>query len=221
MNTVLPLFLIPTIGFILITFIKDVNTNKKLGLFVSLLTFLESLRLWFLFDPSKHDFQFSFLFDLISIGNLQFKLLFALDGISLIFIILTTFLIPICLLTSWKSIQSNVKLFILAFLGLEILLIGVFTVLDLFGFYILFEAVLIPMFLIIGIFGSREQKIDAAYYFFFFTLIGSVLMLLAILYIYSISGTTDYLSLLEFKIDPSIQNFFFLAFFASLAVKIP
>jgi proton-translocating NADH-quinone oxidoreductase chain M len=221
MNTVLPLFLIPIIGFIIIAFIKDANTNKKVGLFVSLLTFMESLRLWYLFDYSSNDFQFQYHFDWISLANIDFNILFALDGISLIFIILTTLLIPICILTSWESIQTNIKIFILSFIALEILLIGVFTVLDLFGFYILFEAVLIPMFLIIGIFGSRSQRIDAAYYFFFYTLIGSVLMLIAILYIYSISGTTDYLSLLEFKLDPSLQNFLFLAFFASLAVKIP
>lgn len=221
MNTVLPLFIIPTIGFILITFIKDVNTNKKLGLFVSLLTFLESLRLWYLFDKSTNEFQFNYLLDWISIGNIQFNILFAVDGISLIFIILTTLLIPICILTSYESINKNIKLFLLSFLGLEIILIGVFTILDLFGFYILFEAILIPMFLIIGIYGSREQKIDAAYYFFFYTLIGSVLMLIGILYIYSISGTTDYLNLLEFHFDPYIQKFLFLSFFASLAVKIP
>lgn len=120
-----------------------------------------------------------------------------------------------------EDYSSRIKTFLLSFLALDILLIGVFTVLDLFGFYILFEAVLIPMFLIIGIYGSRVQKIEAAYYFFFYTLIGSILMLLAILYIYSISGTTDYLTLLEFQIDPYVQKFLFLAFFASLAVKIP
>lgn len=221
MNTVLPLFLIPIIGFILVAFIKDANTNKKLGLFVSLLTFLESLRLWYIFDYTSNDFQFQYKIDWISFGNLNFNILFGIDGISLIFIILTTLLIPICILTSWESIKSNIKIFILSFLGLEFLLIGVFTILDLFGFYILFEAILIPMFLVIGIFGSRIQRIDAAYYFFFYTLIGSVLMLLSILYIYTISGTTDYLTLLEYSIDPSIQIILFLGFFASLAVKIP
>lgn len=221
MNTVLPLFLIPIIGFILVAFIKDANTNKKLGLFVSLLTFLESLRLWYIFDYTNNDFQFQYKIDWISFGNLNFNILLGIDGISLIFIILTTLLIPICILTSWESIKSNIKIFILSFLGLEFLLIGVFTILDLFGFYILFEAILIPMFLVIGIFGSRIQRIDAAYYFFFYTLIGSVLMLLSILYIYTISGTTDYLTLLEYSIDPSIQIILFLGFFASLAVKIP
>ena len=117
--------------------------------------------------------------------------------------------------------KENSRFYVICFLSLEFLLIGVFSVLDLFGFYIIFEAILIPMFLIIGYFGARTQRIQAAYYFFFFTLLGSVLMLLAILYIYSIAGTVDYLALLEFDIDPSLQNFLFLAFFASLAVKVP
>lgn len=231
LNSLLPIFLLPTIGFTIVTFIPNNNSNllKNIALIFSSLTFIEALRLWFLFDYSASEFQFTSSIEWFKIGNLNFNLFFGLDGISLIFILLTTLLIPLCILTSWISIktpitspsESGIKIFLLSFLALDILLIGVFTVLDLFGFYILFEAVLIPMFLIIGIYGSRVQKIEAAYYFFFYTLIGSILMLLAILYIYSISGTTDYLTLLEFQIDPYIQKFLFLAFFASLAVKIP
>lgn len=228
LNTLLPIFLIPTIGFIIVALIPNNKSIllKNIALIFSSLTFIEALRLWFLFDYSASEFQFSYSIEWFQIGNLNFNLFFGLDGISLIFVLLTTLLIPLCILTSWASIKTpitygGIKLFLLSFLALDILLIGVFTVLDLFGFYILFEAVLIPMFLIIGIYGSRVQKIEAAYYFFFYTLIGSILMLLAILYIYSISGTTDYLTLLEFQIDPYIQKFLFLAFFASLAVKIP
>ena len=103
--------------------------------------------------------------------------------------------------------------YLLCFIALEIILIAVFTVLDLLGFYIAFEAVLIPMFLIIGVWGAREQKITASYYFFFYTLIGSVLMLLSIFYIYSITGTTDYITLLNYKIDADVQNYIFICFF--------
>ena len=231
LNSLLPIFLLPTIGITIVTFIPNNKSNllKNIALIFSSLTFIEALRLWFLFDYSASEFQFTSSIEWFKIGNLNFNLFFGLDGISLIFVLLTTLLIPLCILTSWISIKTpmthpsggGVKIFLLSFLALDLLLIGVFTVLDLFGFYVLFEAVLIPMFLIIGIYGSRVQKIEAAYYFFFYTLIGSILMLLAILYIYSISGTTDYLTLLEFQIDPYIQKFLFLAFFASLAVKIP
>jgi NADH:ubiquinone oxidoreductase subunit 4 (subunit M) len=110
-------------------------------------------------------------------------------------------LIPICLLASWDSIKILIKPYLISFLMLEFLLIGVFSVLDVFWFYILFEGVLIPMYIIIGVWGSRGEKVSAAYYFFFYTLIGSVLMLIGILYIYNISGTTDYITLLSYKID--------------------
>jgi len=146
---------------------------------------------------------------------------FGLDGISLFFVVLTTFLVPICLLASWDTILILRKEYLLCFIGMEFLLMGVFTVLDLLGFYIFFEAVLIPMFLIIGVWGAREEKIRASYYFFFYTLVGSVLMLLSIFYIYLITGSTDYLTLLNYSIDESLQTIIFLCFFASLAVKIP
>jgi proton-translocating NADH-quinone oxidoreductase chain M len=143
------------------------------------------------------------------------------DGISLFFLLLTTFLIPICLLASWDSIKINIREYSIAFLFLEAVLICVFTVLDVLFFYIFFEAVLIPMFLIIGIWGSRERKIRAAYQFFVYTLIGSVLMLLAIMYIYFQTGTTDVQVLTTVAFDYNVQIILWLAFFASLAVKIP
>jgi len=119
-----------------------------------------------------------------------------IDGISLFFVILTTLLIPICILASWDAIKSNVKEYMIAFLFLEAFVIAVFCVLDLILFYVFFEAVLIPMFIIIGVWGSRERKVRAAYMFFIYTLLGSVLMLLAILLIYFQAGTTDYQILL-------------------------
>lgn len=238
LNSLIPIFTIPTVGFFLVAFWpsnvnQDFTTHKVIALVTSLLTFLESIRLWINFDYLTTDFQF--LTQLSWSGgnglpaiNIQDNLiyndsyfLFGLDGISLLFIVLTCLLIPICLLSSWDSIKVFNKEYLLCFLGLLIILIGVFAVLDVLGFYILFEAVLIPMFLVIGVWGARKEKITASYYFFFYTLVGSLLMLLSIFYIYSIAGTTDYLALLNVRFDTDVQMIIFLCFFASLAVKIP
>jgi len=143
------------------------------------------------------------------------------DGISLFFILLTTLLIPLCILASWNSVGHSLREFLIAFLFLDFLLIGVFCVLDLLFFYIFFESVLIPMFLIVGIWGSRERKILAAYYFFLYTLLGSVVMLLAILYILEQVGTTDYEVLLTFSFSEVEQKFLWFAFFLSFASKVP
>jgi proton-translocating NADH-quinone oxidoreductase chain M len=137
------------------------------------------------------------------------------------FIILTGLLIPLCILASWTAIQNYVKEYMIAWLMLEALLMCVFSVLDLILFYIFFESVLIPMFLIIGIWGSRERKIRAAYQFFLYTLIGSLLMLLAVLLIYFQAGTTDIHVLMTTEFSERRQMFMWLAFFASFAVKIP
>ena len=144
-----------------------------------------------------------------------------IDGISLFFIILTTFLIPVCLLVGWTTIRMAVKEYCIAFLVLETLMIAAFSVLDLIFFYIFFESVLIPMFLIIGVWGSRERKIRAAYQLFLYTLVGSLLMLLAILLIYSQTGTTDLQILYATQFSESRQLLLWLAFFASFAVKVP
>jgi proton-translocating NADH-quinone oxidoreductase chain M len=130
-------------------------------------------------------------------------------------------LIPICLLASWDAIKFNEKEYFIAFLAMEALVIAVFCVLDIILFYVFFESVLIPMFIIIGVWGSRERRIRAAYMFFLYTLLGSVLMLLAILYIYYQVGTTDYQILLTTTFDPEVQKLLWLAFFASFAVKVP
>jgi len=206
--------LIPLIGILTILLTK--KGAKDIALWTSILTLIESIRVWISLEMGTYEFQQITNLNLVNI-NMQF----GIDGISIMFILLTTLLIPICILASWDYIKFMQKEFYISLLSILILLVGVFTVLDLLGFYILFEGVLIPMFLIIGVWGAREQKITASYYFFFYTLIGSVLMLLSIFYIYYITGTTDYQTLLGLNLDSSIQNILFLGFFASLAVKIP
>lgn len=147
--------------------------------------------------------------------------LLTVDGISLFFITLSLLLIPICIMMSWNAIDNLKKEFLISLFIILLLLIGVFSIMDIIGFYILFEAILIPMFLIIGIWGSREEKIKAAFYFFFYTLIGSLLMLLCIFKLYSLIGTTNYLNLITIEIPSHIQFWLFLGFFSSLSVKIP
>jgi len=144
-----------------------------------------------------------------------------IDGISLFFVLPTTFFITLCLLISWDTIKFNIKEYLISFLVMEFFLIGVFCVLDLLLFYIFFESVLIPMFLIIGLWGSRERKIRAAYFFFLYTLSGSILMLLSILYIYLQSGTTDYEILLTFTFSSFEQQLLWFTFFLSFAAKVP
>jgi len=220
-NLLLILILLPLLGAIFILFVKDTNVRliRNIGLSFSMATFAVSTLLWVLFDRSTAKFQFVEEFLWIPSSNINFFI--GVDGISLFFIILTTLLVPLCLLASWDSVKIYVKEYFIAFLVMESLLIIVFTILDLILFYVFFEAILIPMFLIIGVWGSRERKIRAAYMLFFYTLIGSVLMLLAILAIYSITGTTDYQILLTTPIDESLQKIFWIAFFASFAVKVP
>lgn len=217
----LTLFLMPLIGCGIIFFIPKENTLiiKQTGLNISLLTFILSLYLWINFDNSTANFQFVTKIDWIPYSNLSFSL--GIDGISLFFVILTTFLIPICLLTSWNSVKIYIKEYIIAFLIIESLLISVFIVLDLLLFYIFFESILIPMFLVIGIWGARERKIHAAYQFFIYTLFGSVLMLLGIMIIYFQVGTTDVQILLTSTFSEDKQKLLWLAFFASFAVKVP
>jgi len=212
MNILLLLIGLPTIGSL---FILGSNVSlpkaKIIGLNVSLITFLLSLSLWVFFDKAYPYYQFVALDGYLGI-----------DGISIFFIILTTFLIPLCLLIGW-NLEKLPKEYIIAFLILESCLIAVFSVLDLLIFYIFFESVLIPMFLIIGIWGSRERKIQAAYQFFLYTLLGSILMLIGILIIYFEIGTTNIEILTELlpKERSSKQIFLWLTFFASFAIKIP
>ena len=183
------------------------------------MSFSLSLLLWGFFEKSTASFQFICTFFWLPNLNLNFTI--GVDGISLFFILLTTLLIPLCLLVSWNSIIDNLKEFLISFLFLNFLLIGTFCILDLLLFYIFFESVLVPMFLIIGIWGSRERKVLAAYYFFLYTLLGSVLMLLSILYIYYQTGTTNYEILVTFIFSRLEQKFIWFSFFVAFASKIP
>jgi proton-translocating NADH-quinone oxidoreductase chain M len=215
------LIALPLIGIILLLFIPNTESNlqKSVGLSVSLLTFFISILLWLKFDMSTSKYQFVEKFFSVPYSNMHIYI--GVDGISLFFVLLTTFLIPICLLASWDSVKIHIREYSIAFLFMESALICVFTVLDLLFFYIFFEAILIPMFLVIGVWGSRERKIRAAYQFFVYTLVGSVLMLLGILWIYFQVGSTDIQVLTTVEFSLNAQLILWLAFFASLAVKIP
>jgi len=220
-NILLSLLCLPVFGAIFIALMPNNSTRQMKGtaLTVSLLNFLLSLNLWIFFDNSTPKFQFVTQLNWFEFLNMQWYI--GIDGISLFFIILTTFLVPVCLLISWSSITHLVKEFLVAFLFLETFMIAVFCMLDLVLFYVFFESVLIPMFLIIGIWGSRERKIRAAYQFFLYTLIGSLFMLLAILLIYFQVGTTDLQVLMTTEFSERRQFFLWLAFFFSFAVKVP
>jgi len=213
--------ILPLIGAFSLVIIPASNRNllRLVALNFSCLTFVLSIVLWIFFNKSIGTFQFVNKFFWIPILNLNFTI--GVDGISLFFILLTTLLIPICLLASWDSIQINLKIFLISFLVMEFFLIGVFCILDVLIFYIFFESVLIPMYLMIGIYGSRERKIRAGYFFFLYTLLGSVLMLLSILYIYHQVGSTDYEVLLTFSFSALEQRLMWFSFFASFATKVP
>ena len=212
---------LPLVGVFILSFspYKNYKNLKIIALATSSLTFLLSLILWILFDKSTGEFQF--VTKILWVPSLNINLTLGIDGISLFFVILTTLLIFLCLLSSWNSIENNLKEYLISFLIMEFFLIGVFCVLDLLIFYIFFESVLIPMYLIIGIWGSRERKIRAAYFFFLYTLLGSVLMLLGILYLYYQIGTTDYETLLSVLLTLEEQKLIWLSFFASFATKVP
>jgi NADH:ubiquinone oxidoreductase subunit 4 (subunit M) len=215
------LILIPFIGILIILGIPKTQVNAiKLCAFVtSLVAFIYSLFLFVLFDNSTSKFQF--LEYLEWLPSLNLHLFIGVDGISVFFILLSTFLISVCILTSWDSVVKYEKEYYICFLSMGALLIFVFSVLDVLVFYIFFESILIPMFFVIGIWGSRTRKIKAAYQFFLYTLIGSVLMLLAIFLIYFEAGTTDFQLLLNVSFSEKKQIILWLAFFASFAVKVP
>ncbi len=215
------LILLPTIGALFIFFVRSSNSqyqsSKYVALFITLANFFLSLYLWIVFDKSIVNFQFVEEREWIS-GFVNYKV--GVDGISILFILLTTFITPICVITVNATIKNRLKDFLIAILILETFMIGVFCSLDLVVFYLFFEAGLIPMFLIIGIWGG-ERRVYSAFKFFLYTLLGSVLMLVAIISIYWITGTTDVIKLYELGIDAKYQNLLWLAFFSSFAVKTP
>ena len=213
---------LPLVGAFFIFLTKEEKNELNKGaiyvsLFTSIVNFILCLFLWISFDNSTPEFQFVEEFSWIS-GFIKFK--FGIDGISILFILLTALILPISIISCINSIKIRLKEFLIALLVLETFMIGVFCSLDLVIFYLFFEAGLIPMFLIIGIWGG-DRRIYSAFKFFLFTLLGSVLMLVAIISIYWITGTTDVTEIYKIKIPKEFQYLLWLAFFSSFAVKLP
>ena len=214
------LILLPTIGALFILFGRsssNYNGAKYISLFISLANFVLSIYLWILFDSTNSGFQFVEEKNWLQ-GFINYKV--GIDGISILFIVLTAFITPLCIISVNSTIKNKLKHFLVAILIMETMMIGVFCSLDLVIFYLFFEAGLIPMFLIIGIWGG-ERRVYSAFKFFLYTLLGSVLMLVAIISIYWMTGTTDVIELYQLGIDSKYQNLLWLAFFSSFAVKTP
>nr|QKQ12917.1 Nad4 [Sparassis crispa] len=216
------LLLVPIIGSLLIlsiqgNTIKNENNMKIIALSTSLINLLISIFLWLEFDSSISEYQFIYEFNKLSFCHFNI----GIDGISLYYVLLTTFITPIALLSNYKNIYKNIKYFLISFLILETLQIAVFVVLDLFLFYIFFESVLPILFIIIVVYGSGENRIRSGLLFFLYTLAGSLFMLLAILQIYSNVGSTDFQLISLSEISLESQKILWLAFFLALAVKTP
>ncbi len=211
---------LPLVGALFIAFLPATpggdRNARHTALYTTVFTFAISLLAVANFDASTADFQF--VEEMPWLGPLKYKM--GVDGISLPFVILTTFLMPLTILASWESVTHRVKEYMIAFLVLETLMIGVFCALDLMLFYVFFEAGLIPMFLIIGVWGGK-RRVYASFKFFLYTLLGSVLMLIAMLAMYWHAGTTDIPTLMTTKFPHGMQTWLWLAFFASFAVKMP
>jgi NADH-quinone oxidoreductase subunit M len=219
-NTILSILTwLPLVGAAVLMVVPKTATNaiRWISLIVTVVVFLLSLALWQSFDTSDPGFQF--VVNIPWIGDsIGYRV--GVDGISVLFVVLSALLMPAAILASWDSVQDRAKEYMIVFLVLETLMIGVFTTLDLAMFYVFFEGTLLPMFLIIGIWGG-SARIQAAYKFFFYTFVGSVLMLLAIMAMYWQAGTLDIKDLLEFRFPPEVQTWLWIGFFASFAVKMP
>jgi len=214
---------LPLLGAIALLFIRGTEETvarnaRYTALWVSGFTFVLSLAIWANFDYANAGFQLVERQEWLPGTGIAYHL--GVDGISMWFVLLSTLLTPICVLASWEAIQKRVKEYMIAFLLLETMMVGMFASLDMVMFYIFFEAVLIPMFLIIGVWGG-PRRIYASFKFFLYTLLGSVLMLVALLVMYGKAGTTDIPTLMQFGFDPKLQIWLWLAFFASFAVKVP
>jgi NADH-quinone oxidoreductase subunit M len=188
------------------------------ALWTSLITFALSLVLWARFEKTSAEFQFVERMEWLPDFGVAYHM--GLDGISVLFVLLSTLLTPLCILASWDSVKTRVREYMVAFLVLESMMVGMFCALDFVVFYIFFEAVLIPMFLIIGVWGGA-RRVYAAFKFFLYTLAGSLLMLLALLAMWFHAGTTDIPTLMEMAFPPAMQFWLFIAFFVSFAVKVP
>jgi NADH-quinone oxidoreductase subunit M len=214
---------LPLVGVFFILVLRgaeaDVARNARwIALWTSLIDLALSLVIWAYFDPNQADFQFVESAPWLPGFHIAYHL--GIDGISLFFILLSTFLTPICIVSSWEVIRVRVKEYMCAFLVMETLMVGIFCALDFVVFYIFFEGVLIPMFIIIGVWGG-PRRVYSAFKFFLYTFLGSVLMLLGILAIYYQIGSTDIVEALNRGLPVSLQIWLFLAFFASFAVKVP
>jgi NADH-quinone oxidoreductase subunit M len=209
----------PLVGALAVALLnREAKGNARwIALYTTLFTLGAAVYLWGQFDPGNAGFQFVEQMDWLG-GSIRYKM--GVDGISMLFVVLTAFLMPLCILASWQAIEERVKEYMIAFLVLETLMLGVFCALDLVLFYLFFEGGLIPMFLIIGVWGG-VRRVYASFKFFLYTLLGSVLMLLAIIAMYWHAETTDIPTLLSHKFPADMQWWLWLAFFASFAVKLP
>ncbi|HVW58331.1 MAG TPA: NADH-quinone oxidoreductase subunit M [Rhizobiaceae bacterium] len=213
---------LPLVGVLLILFIRDEGEAARrnirmIALLTTIVTFIVSLFIWIGFDTSNPGFQMVEKHEWLDSG-ISYHM--GVDGISMLFVILTTFLMPFCILASWEAINVRVKAYMIAFLVLETLMTGVFCALDIVLFYVFFEGGLIPMFIIIGVWGGK-RRVYASFKFFLYTLLGSVLMLLAIMAMFWQAGTTDITQLLTYHFPVGMQKWLWFAFFASFAVKMP
>ena len=213
---------LPLVGAFLILLIKDDSEAarrniRNVAFLTTIFVFALSLVIWAGFDNSNAGFQMVEKHAWFGEG-ISYHM--GVDGISMLFVVLTAFLMPFCILASWKSVDFRVKEYMVAFLILEALVIGVFCALDMFLFYVFFEASLIPMFIIIGVWGG-QRRVYASLKFFLYTLLGSVLMLIAMMAMYFTAGTMDIPTLLAYDFPASMQTWLWLAFFASFAVKMP
>jgi len=214
---------LPIVGALFILMLRGeaevvARQSRYVALWTTLFTFVLSLLIWFQFENGTAAFQFEEKFDWLPQYRISYHM--GVDGISMLFVILSTFLTPICILASWDSIEKMVKEYMIAFLVLETMMVGMFCAMDMVLFYVFFEGVLIPMFLIIGVWGGG-RRVYSAFKFFLYTLTGSVLLLVALLAMYFQVGTTDIPALMEFKFSREMQMWLWLGMFASFAVKMP
>lgn len=209
-----------TVGFFFCLVVTDkrIDLIRLLCLDVSLLALLLGVVSCLSFNQSLVGFQFLFRLNILPLSNLTFTL--GADGLSMVFLLLTLFVFPVCFASAW-AVEKKSKTFFTYLLAMELLLVITFTTLDLFYFYVFFESLLIPMFILIGVWGARERKIKAAYLFFLYTLFGSLIMLFGVLYLYFITGSTNFFVLLNTVLEPEQQRLIWICFFMAFAVKMP
>ena len=219
----LALLIVPLIGIFIISTSMSyeltasvIKQIKTIALITSVINLIISLVIFILFDYSTNQFQFVQEYHYIN----SYDLYLGIDGLSIYFVLLTTIIMPIALLSSWTSIVDNIRAYLIIFLLLESLLLAVFLVLDIFLFYVFFESILPPLFVLIGLFGSTN-KVRASFFFFLYTLLGSLFLLLSILTMYSIMGTSDFDALFKTNFNYSTQLFLFYGIFIAFAVKTP